>query len=255
MSEVRGEGYRLIRGDCLEVLESVDSGSVDLILADPPYGKTKAGWDEIIPIGPMWDQLKRIMKDRGAVVLTCSQPFTTLLGSQNLKMLKESLIWEKTAATGHLNCKRRFMRAHEDILVFYSKPPTFNPQMTTGHKKRQYLRKLNKKKHSDLYGIQTDNTFYNSETRYPRSVIKTSTDKQRNNLHPTQKPMSLMRYLIRTYSNPGDLVVDFCMGSGTTGAAAIELDRRFVGIERDVDYFKAAAERIEAQTFQQQVLL
>ena len=235
---------KLMQGDCLERMKEIESGSVDMILTDPPYGTTACKWDSIIPLEPMWEQLKRIVKPNGAIVMTASQPFTSVLGVSNLPMLKESLTWEKTTATGHLNAKKRHMRAHEDILVFFSNPPTYNPQMTHGHERKTALRVNRVGKQSDCYGEQKGVTSYDSTSRYPRSVIKTSTDKQKSKLHPTQKPVALMEYLIKTYTNESDTVLDFTMGSGSTGVAAKNLNRNFIGIELDENYFNIAKERI-----------
>lgn len=193
----------------------------------------------------MWVQLKRVIKPNGAIVMTASQPFSSVLTCSNLKMFRYSLCWEKTTATGHLNCKIMPMRAHEDILVFYSKTPTYNPQMTHGHERKSTVRAYRGQPLSECYGSQTKETTYSSTSRYPRSVIKTSTDKQKSKLHPTQKPVSLIEYLMRTYSNEGDTVLDFTMGSGTTGIAAINLNRNFVGIELNEKYFRIAKARIE----------
>ncbi len=234
----------LMMGDCLERMEDIPSGSVDMILTDPPYGTTACKWDSIIPLEPMWEQLKRIIKPNGAIVMTAANPFTSVLTCSNLPMFKYSLVWEKTTATGHLNAKRMFMRAHEDIAVFYKKPPTYNPQKTEGHKRKvsSAESKANCKK-TDVYrdhGL----TSYDSTSRYPRSVIKTSTDKQKSKLHPTQKPVALMEYLIKTYTNESETVLDFTMGSGSTGVAAKNLNRNFIGIELDETYFNIAKERI-----------
>lgn len=234
----------LMKGDCLEVMKGIASGSVDMVLADPPYGTTQCKWDSVIDLDLMWKELKRIIKPNGAIVITASQPFTSVLTCSNLKMFKYSLVWEKTTATGHLNAKRMFMRAHEDLLVFYNKPPTYNPQMTHGHERKTALNVDRGQKLSDCYGSQKGETSYDSTSRYPRSVIKTSTDKQKSKLHPTQKPVALMEYLIKTYTNEGDLVLDFTMGSGTTGVAAKNLNRGFIGIELDQGYFDIAKERI-----------
>lgn len=244
MKDIKTENLWLMQGDCLERMKEIESGSVDMILTDPPYGTTACKWDSIIPLQPMWEQLKRIIKPSGAIVMTASQPFTSVLSCSNLPMLKESLVWEKTTATGHLNAKSKFMRAHEDILVFYSKPPTYNPQMTHGHERKVALRVDRAEKLSDCYGSQKGETSYDSTSRYPRSVIKTSTDKQRSKLHPTQKPVSLMEYLIKTYTNEGETVLDFTAGSFTTGVAAINLGRKFIGIEMDQCYFEIGVNRV-----------
>ena len=238
----------LMLGDCLERIKEIPSGSVDMVLADPPYGTTQCKWDSIIDLDIMWEQLKRIVKPTGAIVMTASQPFTSVLVTSNLKMFKYSLCWEKTTATGHLNAKKMFMRAHEDILVFYSKPPTYNPQKTHGHKRKTANNVDRGALQSDVYGNEKGVTNYSSTSRYPRSVIKTSTDKQKSKLHPTQKPVALMEYLIKTYTNENETVLDFTMGSGTTGVAAKNLNRKFIGIEMDKGYFNIAKERINNTT-------
>lgn len=236
----------LILGDCLEKMKDIPDNSIDMVLTDPPYGTTQCKWDSIIPLGLMWEQLKRIIKPNGAIVMTASQPFTSILTCSNLNMFKYSLVWEKTTATGHLNANRMFMRAHEDILVFYNKLPTYNPQKTSGHERKvsTAASKVNCLK-SEVYG-KHGLTSYDSTSRYPRSVIKTSTDKQRSKLHSTQKPVALMEYLIKTYTNEAETVLDFAMGSGTTGVACKNLNREFIGIELDENCFNIAKERIES---------
>lgn len=238
----------LMLGDCLERMKEIPAGSVDMILTDPPYGTTACKWDSIIPLEPMWEQLRRVIKPNGAIAMTASQPFTSVLTCSNLPMFKYSLVWEKTTATGHLNAKKMFMRAHEDILIFYKKPPVYNPQKTKGHTRKvsSASSKVNCKK-TEVYGGH-GLTDYDSTERYPRSVIKTSTDKQKSKLHPTQKPVALMEYLIKTYTNEGETVLDFTAGSGTTGVAAKNLNRDFIGIEMDEGYFKIAQERIDKAT-------
>ena len=244
MSDIKTENILLMKGDCLERMKEIESGSVDMVLADVPYGTTQCKWDSVIPLAPMWEQLKRIIKPNGAIVMTAAQPFTSILVSSNIEMLKEHLVWEKTTATGHLNAKRKFMRAHEDLLVFCSRQPTYNPQMTHGHKRKTAKNVDRSLKQSDVYGGQSGVTSYDSTSRYPRSVIKTSTDKQKSKLHPTQKPVALMECLIKTYTNEGETVLDFTMGSGTAGVAARNLNRNFVGIEMDWRYFEVAKIRI-----------
>jgi site-specific DNA-methyltransferase (adenine-specific) len=236
---------KLMRGDCLELMADIPDGSIDMVLADPPYGTTACKWDSVIDLAQMWVHLRRVIKPNGAIVMTASQPFTSVLTCSNLPMFKYSLVWEKTTATGHLNAKRMFMRAHEDILVFYKKPPVYNAQMTHGHQRKTALRVDRGQKLSDCYGNQSGETSYDSTSRYPRSVIKTSTDKQKSKLHPTQKPVALMEYLIKTYTHEGESVLDFAMGSGTTGVSCVNTGRRFIGIELDADYFEIAKNRIE----------
>ena len=246
----------LMLGDCLERMKEIPSGSVDMILADPPYGTTACKWDSVINLDLMWEQLKRIIKPNGAIVLMSQTPYDKVLGASNLKMLKYEWIWNKPSATGHLNAKRMPMKAHENAIVFsedpaehwnmmlfYGKLPVYNPQKTKGHKLKSS--NTGKKYNSDCYGAESEKPKYSSTERYPRSIQTFSSDKQTCRLHPTQKPVALMEYLIKTYTNEGETVLDFTMGSGTTGVAAKNLSRSFIGIEMDKGYFDIAKKRIE----------
>lgn len=246
----------IVRGDCINKMANIETGTVDMVLTDLPYGTTACAWDTVIPFDPMWSEVRRVLKTNGAAVFTASQPFTSALVMSNPRDFRYSLVWEKTTATGHLNASKMPMRAHEDIVVFYRKPPTYNPQMTHGHA-RKVARNVNRAtKLSDCYGDQSGITSYDSTSRYPRSVIATSTDKQVSALHPTQKPVALMEYLIRTYTDEGETVLDFTMGSGTTGIACANTVRNFIGIERDEAYFRMAEARIaDAVRIKQEQLL
>lgn len=227
-------------GDCLDVLPTLATASVDMILADMPYGTTRAPWDSQIDLQRLWPELRRVCT--GAIVLFAQSPFDKVLGASNLPMLRYDWVWEKTHATGHLNAQRMPMKAHEVVLVFYDRMPTYNPQKTTGHVRKTATKRGDI---TPLYGAQTDAPLtYDSTERYPRSVQTFASDKQRSKLHPTQKPEALCEYLVRTYSNPGDVVLDFCMGSGTTGAACRTTGRRFIGIESDAGYFAVASDRL-----------
>lgn len=237
MSEIK-----LMKGDCLERMKEIPDGSVDMILTDPPYGTTACKWDSVIPLEPMWTELKRIIKSNGAVVMTASQPFTSSLVMSEPKLFRYDLVYEKPAGTGFFNAKKMPLRNHESILVFYKKLPTYNPQFTHGHKRKSAVKKA---VNSECYGKAFKKTNYDSTSRYPRSVQKFSSDKQKANFHPTQKPVSLMEYLIKTYTNEGETVLDFTMGSGTTGVACKNLNRNFIGIELDEAYFEIAHERIK----------
>lgn len=232
----------LMQGDCLERMKEIQSGSVDMVLADPPYGTTACKWDSIIPLEPMWGQLKRIIKPNGAIVMTASQPFTTTLISSNMKMFKYCWVWDKSIGTGFLNANKQPMRSHEDVVVFYSKQCVYNKQMREG---ADYSSTFSDKNlSSNLYGGAKQCKETRTYTgRNPVSIITFMRDKCRN--HPTQKPVALMEYLIKTYTNEGDLVLDFTMGSGSTGVAAVNTGRRFIGIELDDGYFKIAQDRIE----------
>jgi DNA modification methylase len=235
----------LLHGDCLEKMNLIPEGSVDMVLCDPPYGTTACKWDAVIPFEPMWKQVWRVLKPNGAAVFTASQPFTSALVMGQVRHFKYSLVWEKTTATGHLNAKKMPMRAHEDILVFCKGATLFNPQKTHGHKRKvssaSHKRNSRKAECYADYGLSS----YDSTERYPRSVVCFSTDKQKSALHPTQKPVALMEYLIRTYTNEGETVLDFTMGSGTTGVTCVNTGRNFIGIERDDKYFQIASERIQ----------
>jgi site-specific DNA-methyltransferase (adenine-specific) len=233
----------LILGDCLEWMLEIPDKSVDMVLCDLPYGNTCCKWDVIIPFEPLWKQYRRICKAKSAIVLMASQPFASLLVASNLKWFRYDLIWEKTSATGHLNAKRMPMRAHELILVFYNHLPTYNPIKTSGHV-RKTARAERFRLGSELYGKEKGTTFYDSTERYPRSVLKFASDKQKLCLHPCQKPVALMEYLVRTFTSPGDIVLDNAMGSGTTGVAAKNAGRNFMGIEKDKAYFNTASKRI-----------
>jgi DNA modification methylase len=236
----QAQGFHLYLGDCLEVLPMLPPNSVDLVLADLPYGTTRCAWDSPIPLQPLWAEYFRVC--RGAVVLFAQTPFDKVLGASNVRDLRYEWIWEKTNATGHLNAKRSPMKAHENVLVFYRKQPTYNPQMTHGHARKAAVKRGDG---SEVYGKQNlDGLSYDSTSRYPRSVQTFASEKQTNNLHRTQKPEALLEYLIRTYSNPGDLVLDNCMGSGSTGAACLSTGRGFIGIEKDSVIFAVAQARL-----------
>ena len=239
----------LIHGDCLEEMAKIPSGSVDMVLTDPPYGTTACKWDSIIPLEPMWEQLKRVIKPNGAIVMTASQPFTSILGASNVEMLKYSWQWKKSRATGHLNAKKMPMKNLEDILVFYAKQPTYNPQGTISCDKEIW----NSVSHS-LRGKSTDPTsvvtggiehkqYKQTVSNYPRQIIDIPSEGK--TVHPTQKPVALMEYLIKTYTNEGETVLDNVMGSGTTGVACKRLNRKFIGIEQNEKYFEIAKQRIE----------
>lgn len=236
----------LYNGDCLEVMKDIPDGSVDMVLTDPPYGTTACKWDSVIPFEPMWEQLKRVTKKNGAIVMTASQPFTSALVMSNPKMFKYQWVWEKNKATGHLNAKKRPLVSHEDVLVFYTKPPQYDPQglvckdvptVSKGNRGKKGLGSS-----GDVYRVATKDAIQ-THTGYPRSVQKIGVD-MKAEYHPTQKPVALMEYLIKTYTQEGETVLDFTMGSGTTGIACKSLNRGFIGIELDEDYFKIASDRI-----------
>ena len=240
MSEVK-----LLKGDCLEVMKEIPDGSVDMVLTDPPYGTTACKWDSVIPFEPMWEQLKRITKKNGAIVMTASQPFTSALVMSNVKMFKYDWVWRKPKGTGHLNAKKMPMRDKEDILVFYSKPCLYKPQFTQGTPYKNKAGDPNKSTSmTDSYGKYTNFRNDNEGKRFPKQVLEVPVV-GRGSVHPTQKPVALMEYLIKTYTNEEDTVLDFTMGSGTTGVACVNTQRKFIGIELDETYFGIAQSRIE----------
>lgn len=236
---------KLYQGDCLELMKNIPDKSIDMILCDLPYGTTRNRWDIVIPFEPLWKQYKRIIKENGIIVLFGSGMFTSDLMQSNRKMWKYNLIWEKTTSTGFLNAKRMPLRSHEDIIIFYNHQPTYNPQKTYGNKRKVSTaqQKINCKA-TENYG-KHGLTTYDSTERYPKSVLEFKTDKQKSSLHPTQKPVSLLEYLIKTYTNEDNTVLDNCMGSGSTGVACVNTNRNFIGIELDENYFSIAKERIE----------
>lgn len=226
------------KGDCLQVMDIIPNKSVDVILADLPYGSTRAKWDSIIDFTSLWKQYNRIIKPNGVILLFGQTPFDKILGASNVKDLKYEWIWEKTQPTGHLNAKKMPMKAHENILVFYKKLPTYNFQKTAGHARKVSSAKSKMTgKESELYNKHTKFTDYSSTERYPRSVLKFASDKQKEALHSTQKPIALLEYLIKTYSNEGDLILDNVAGSGSTGIAAFNLKRDCILIEQDPEIF------------------
>ncbi len=238
----------LLHGDCLELMKDIPDGSVDMCMTDPPYQITACKWDSIIPLEPMWEHLKRVIKPNGAIVMTASQPFTTTLIASNMKMFRYELIWDKTFGMGQ-NAKRMPIKSHENICVFYSKPPTYNPQMT----KKEHIRptpKTYKTEIMDLSSCSRDLKHLASGLKYPVSVYRLSSRTAEcnplNRIHPTQKPVALMEYLIKTYTSVGDTILDFCIGSGTTAVAAINTGRNCIGIEKDEHYYKVAQDRISA---------
>lgn len=232
---------KIHQGDCLEVMKQIDNKSVDLILCDLPYGVTARNeWDNIIPFDKLWEQYERIIKDNGAIVLTAIQPFASAVVMSNLKIFKYEWIWEKTQGTGFLNAKKQPLRNHEQILVFYKSQPTYNPQMWQS---TPYTAKRLDKSYSTNYGKQIRVDTINTDgKRYPLTVQKFKYDS--NKVHPTQKPVELFEYLIRTYTNDGDLVLDNCIGSGTTAIACVNTKRNFIGIKLSEEYCKIANERL-----------
>lgn len=235
----------LMQGNCLEEMRGIADDSIDLVLTDPPYGTTACKWDSVIDLGSMWAQLERVIKSNGAIVMTASQPFTTVLIASNLKLFKYCWLWNKGQGTGHLNAKKQPLKNCEDVAVFYKSQCLYSPQMRTGFK--PYSCEQGKTK-SQNYGKQTGALTVSKGTRYPLHLIEFIRDKDK--IHPTQKPVALMEYLIKTYTDENELVLDFTMGSGTTGVACMNTNRRFIGIEKDPEYFEIAEQRIDNAFFE-----
>lgn len=219
---------KLYHGDCLQIMHEIKDKSIDMILCDLPYGTTQNKWDSVIDLNELWKHYNRIIKDNGVIILTAQTPFDKILGMSNIKMLKYELIWEKSKATGFLNAKKAVLKAHENILVFYKKQPTYNPQMTKG---QPYDKGFIKSQNGNgTYGnFNAKQRLNETGDRFPRSVIYFKTAEAEGKvIHPTQKPVSLFEYLIKTFSNEGDLILDNCMGSGTTIVACENTNRKYI---------------------------
>lgn len=231
---------KLILGDCLVEMHQVSPGSIDLILTDLPYGTTTNKWDTVIPFGPLWEHWLRVTKETAAIITTASQPFSTDVIASARELFRYELIWDKTKGGNFLLAKKQPMKRHENVLVFYRRQPTYNPQMEI----RGKVRKKGGGKPSANFEGAVPSVSYNNEY-YPTSIIVASTGSRKDHYHPTQKPVPLFEYLIRTYTNEGDTVLDPCMGSGTTGVACARTGRRFIGIEQSAEYFQVACKRID----------
>ena len=242
---------QLIKGDCLVEMQNIPDKSIDAIICDLPYGTTACKWDTVIPFEPLWEQYKRIIKDNGAIVLFGSEPFSSLLRTSNLKMYKYDWIWEKPNGSDPFQCRKRPMNNIENISIFYKQQPLYLPQMA---ETKTYKRKGGTKE-IEIFGCVKDAP-YESNQRYPMRILKynkegqigSNEERAKNSFHPTQKPILLLEYLIKTYTNEGDTVLDNTMGSGTTGVACKNTNRNFIGIEKDEAYFKIAEQRINART-------
>lgn len=231
---------KIVFGECLELMPKIEDKSVDMILADLPYAVSKNHWDLIIDPAEMWEQYNRIIKDDGAIVLTATQPFTSLLVASNLKMFKYEWIWSKTIGSGQLNAKKQPLRTHESVLVFYKKPPVYNAQMREG---KPYHAKRKATALGPGYNKQTPSETKNDGTRLPKSVLDVPNPRIKGG-HPTQKPVALFEYLIKTYTNEGDTVLDNVIGSGTTAVAALNTKRHYIGMDNDPVFFKMATDRV-----------
>lgn len=234
------DDIKLYNGDCIELMKSISDNSVDMVLCDLPYGTTDCKWDTIIPFDLLWEQYNRICKENAAMVFTASQPFTASLAYSNIKNLRYEWIWEKPQGTNPMAAKYMPLKSHENILVFYRKKPTYNPQMWQGTPYGGF--NSNTSKIGEVYGDMKSQHRDNPEgSRYPKTIIRT---KQEKGYHPTQKPVELMEYLIKTYTNENEIVLDNTMGSGSTGVACINTNRKFIGIELEKKYYDVAVDRI-----------
>lgn len=240
--------FELFQGDCIEQMKNIPDSSIDLVLTDPPYGTTQNKWDSVIPFPQMWEQIWRVAKPNAAVVLFAQTPFDKVLGASAIEHLRYEWIWDKKAPTGFLNATKAPLKKHENILVFYKNLPTYNPQMltvdpVTGRMFKSYT--TTNSSLSDNYGTYKIATTTNIGTRYPHTILSYSRDTPQ--VHPTQKPIDLLAFLIETYTNPGGIVLDFTMGSGSTGVACKSTGRNFIGIELDSDIFTIASTRISEE--------
>lgn len=242
--------------DCLDGMKLIDDKSIDMILCDLPYGTTNCSWDIVIPFDDLWKEYERIIKENGAIVLFGSQPFTSLLVTSNLKLFKYEWIYEKTQPSGHLNAKRMPMKYHENVLVFYKKTPTYNPQKTEGHKRKKSRGGITTKAQlgKGCYGVAEKGANYDSTERYPKSIqcFSNGLMKQKS-VHPTQKPVELLEYFIKTYTNEGELVLDNCAGSCSTGIACHNTKRKFIGFEKNKEIFIKGNERYKSETAQMMI--
>ena len=232
--------------DCIEGMKLIPDGSVDAVICDLPYGTTVCKWDSVIPFEPLWEQYKRVTKPNAAIVLFGSEPFSSALRMSNMEMYGYDWIWKKQRPTNFYQVKWRPLKEHETISVFYQHIPTYNPQGT----KDVHIKSGRKHKSGKLYAEYNGGDYIQTTGNYPRSILSFNTDSDSERLHPTQKPVELIRYLIRTYTNEGDTVLDNCMGSGTTAVACIKEKRHFIGFELNKEYFDKAQKRIKAEQSQ-----
>lgn len=238
---VETDDYKIYFDDCMKVFPSIEENSIDMIFCDLPYGTTQNKWDSIIPLEDLWTQYNRVIKNNGAIVLTASQPFTSKLIMSNLEQFKFEWIWQKTVGSGQLNIKRQPLKVHESVLIFYKNPPVYNEIKTKGE---PYTMNRKASEFEDTsYGKQKNVVKNNDGFRHAKSIIQIPNPRVKGG-HPTQKPVALCEYFINTYSNHNDLVLDNCMGSGTTGVACINTGRRFLGIENESKYFEMSKNRL-----------
>lgn len=237
--------YKLFLGDCLKLMKCIPDKSIDMIFTDLPYQTTQNSWDCMIDLDMLWHEYNRLIKDNGCIALWAQAPFSHVLAMSNLKNFRYEWVVEKTKATGHLNSKKMPMKAHENVLIFYKKLPFYNPQKTVGHAPvHSYIKHTSD---GPCYGeTKTGISGGGNTTRYPRDVLTFQWDTQKSKLHPTQKPVKACEYFLETYTQPQNVVLDSCMGSGSTGVACLNTGRRFIGIEQDAEYYRIARERIES---------
>lgn len=243
--------YKLLQGDCLELMNKIPDKSIDMILCDLPYGTTKNKWDSVLPFDKMWEQYGRIIKENGCIALFADGMFMSDLMQSNKKLWRYNLVWDKELISGFLNANRMPLRSHEEICIFYKKLPTYNPQFTDGEPLHGMGTKFSQEKNkNNNYGnfdsCNNPSAKRTGDTKkYPKSIVKFSRPASCVMIHPTQKPVELLEWLIKTYTNENDFVLDNCMGSGSTGVAAVGINRNFIGMELEEKYFNIAKERIE----------
>jgi DNA modification methylase len=242
----------LIKKECIQAMREIEDNSIDAVITDPPYGTTACKWDSVIPFKPMWEQLSRIIKSNGAVVLFGCEPFSSALRMSNIKNYKYDWVWKKDRPSGHLNAKKQPLRNIENISIFYKKQAIYNPVMYIGKKSHSIGKAINdkKQKKNNLYG-DFKRINRKGNLKYPRQILEYS--RPHPPIHPTQKPVALIEYLIKTYTNKNETVLDFTMGSGTTGVACINTNRKFIGIELDKEYFELAKKRIHLHASQKRL--
>jgi len=236
------EHNQIYLGDCLDIMKNIENKSVDMILCDLPYGTTACKWDTIINLNDLWKEYERIIKDNGAIILTAQTPFDKVLGYSNIKLLRYEWLWIKEQGTGNLNANKMPLKQHENILVFYKQLPTYNPQMTSG-RPYKITRHYNDNEIFGKTGTKDGYITNNEGKRYPTSTLYFKRE-LKDRFHPTQKPVALFEYLIKTYTQEGEIVLDNCIGSGTTAVACINTNRNFIGIEKDEQIFNTAVNRI-----------
>lgn len=236
----------IVQGDCLEVMKKIKTGSIDMILCDLPYGTTRNKWDSVIPLEPLWEQYNRIIKDRGAIVLTAQTPFDKVLGVSNLKNLKYEWVWDKQLVSGFLNANRMPLKRHENVLVFYKKSPTYNPIKTLGVKSHSKGKTISQSVNNNYgnFGV-VDNGDKHGNMKFPTTILSFQKPHPSKAIHPTQKPVELFEYLIKTYTNENDVVLDNCAGSGTTAIACLNTGRKYICIEQEEEYVEIINKRIE----------